>query len=66
MTPTTDDWGIDATWIDAKDEEHEVAAATIEGLREIIGTPPADLEDRAPIVARPGDALEVEVVDVVC
>jgi 4-alpha-glucanotransferase len=66
MTPTTDEWGIDATWIDAKDEEHEVAAATIEGLREIIGTPPADLEDRAPIVARPGDALEVDEVDVVC
>jgi 4-alpha-glucanotransferase len=66
MTPTTDDWGIDATWTDAKDEEHEVAAATIERLREIIGTPPADLDDRAPIVARPGDALEVDEVDVVC
>jgi 4-alpha-glucanotransferase len=66
MTPTTDDWGIDATWIDAKDEEHEVAAATIERLREIIGTPPADLEDRAPLVARPGVAVEVGEVDVVC
>src|SRR3954454_6952791 len=66
MTPTTDEWGIDATWLDAKDEEHEVAEATIEKLREIIGKPPADLEDRAPIVARPGDALEVDEVDVVC
>src|SRR3954462_2320035 len=66
MTPTTDEWGIDATWTDAKEEEHEVAAATIERLRGIIGEPPADLEDRAPIVARPGDALEVDEVDVVC
>jgi 4-alpha-glucanotransferase len=64
--PTTDDWGIDATWLDATDEEHEVARATIERLREVIGRPPADLEDRAPIVARPGDALEIDEADVVC
>jgi 4-alpha-glucanotransferase len=65
-TPTTDEWGIDATWLDALDEEHEVAEATIERLREVIGTPPPDLEDRAPIVARPGDVLEVDEADVVC
>lgn len=65
-TPTTDEWGIDASWLDALDEPHEVARETIEALREIIGTPPADLEDRAPIVARPGDALEVDEADVVC
>jgi 4-alpha-glucanotransferase len=65
-TPTTDDWGIDASWLDALDEEHEVAQGTIDALREIIGSPPADLEDRAPIVARPGDALEIDEVDVVC
>ncbi len=65
-TPTTDEWGIDATWLDALDEEHEVAEATIERLREVIGTPPPDLEERAPIVARPGDALEVDEADVVC
>src|SRR4051794_41960006 len=66
MTPTTDEWGIDATWTDARDDEHEVAAATIEKLREIIGTPPADLEERAPIVARPGDVLEVDEAEVEC
>jgi 4-alpha-glucanotransferase len=65
-TPTTDDWGIDASWLDALDEEHEVAGSTIDRLREVIGTPPADLEDRAPIVARPGDALEVDEAEVVC
>jgi 4-alpha-glucanotransferase len=64
--PTTDEWGIDASWLDALDEEHSVAQATIDRLREVIGTPPADLEDRAPIVARPGDALEVDEADVVC
>ena len=66
QTPTTDQWGIDATWLDALDEEHEVGQATIDRLREVIGTPPADLEERAPIVARPGDALEVDAADVVC
>ncbi|MGY1603678.1 4-alpha-glucanotransferase [Geodermatophilus sp. SYSU D00815] len=66
MTPTTDAWGIDATWLDANDEEHEVAEATIERLREIIGEPPADLEERAPIVARPGDPLEVDEAEVSC
>jgi 4-alpha-glucanotransferase len=64
--PTTDEWGIDASWLDALDEEHSVAQTTIDRLREVIGAPPADLEDRAPIVARPGDALEVDEADVVC
>src|SRR4051795_9460053 len=62
--PTTDEWGIDATWLDALDEEHQVPDSTIERLREVIGTPPADLEDRAPIVARPGDVLEVDEAEV--
>ena len=65
-TRTTDEWGIDASWLDALDEEHQVAQATIERLREVIGTPPADLDDRAPIVARPGDALEIDEAQVVC
>jgi 4-alpha-glucanotransferase len=64
--PTTDDWGIDASWLDALDEEHQVAQGTIDRLREVIGEPPADLEERAPIVARPGDALEIDEADVVC
>jgi 4-alpha-glucanotransferase len=65
-TPSTDRWGIDATWLDALDEEHEVAQATIDRLREVIGEPPEDLEGRAPIVARPGDALEVDEAEVTC
>jgi 4-alpha-glucanotransferase len=65
-TPTTDEWGIDASWLDAHDEEHEVSSKTVELLREVIGKPPEDLEERAPIVARPGDPLEVDEADVVC
>jgi 4-alpha-glucanotransferase len=65
-TPPTDEWGIDASWVDALDEEHRVDPATIDRLREVIGTPPADLEERAPIVARPGDALEVDEAEVTC
>src|SRR3712207_9474573 len=42
------------------------APATIARLREVIGEPPADLDERAPIVARPGDVLEVDEADVVC
>ena len=63
---TTDAWGIDARWLDVLDEEHRIAPSTIERLREVIGAPPADLLDRVPIVARPGDALEVEAADVEC
>jgi 4-alpha-glucanotransferase len=65
-TPTTDEWGIDATWIDAQEEEHAVPPATIARLREVIGRPPEDLEQRAPVVARPGDPLEFDRADVVC
>ena len=65
-TPTTDEWGIDASWLDAFDEEHVVPEETVARLREVIGRPPADLEDRAPIVARPGDALEVDAAEVLC
>jgi 4-alpha-glucanotransferase len=66
VTRTTDAWGIDTTWIDAAEEEHEVSPDTLDRLREVIGTPPTDLEDRAPIVARPGDALEVGRAEVSC
>ncbi|MFC7572106.1 4-alpha-glucanotransferase [Klenkia terrae] len=62
----TDRWGIDATWLDALDTEHTVDQATIDRLREVVGEPPADLEDTAPIVAMPGDALEVDLALVVC
>ncbi len=64
--PTTDAWGIDASWLDALDEEHTIADETIERMREVIGRPPADLLETGPIVARPGDPLEVDQAEVEC
>ncbi|GAB3347858.1 4-alpha-glucanotransferase [Modestobacter lapidis] len=64
--PTTDAWGIDASWLDALDTEHTIAPETIERMRQVIGEPPADLLHTAPIVARPGDALEVDEAAVEC
>ncbi|WP_448612969.1 4-alpha-glucanotransferase [Modestobacter sp. URMC 112] len=64
--PTTDAWGIDASWLDALDTEHTIAPETIERMRAVIGEPPADLLETAPIVARPGDPLEVEGGEVEC
>ncbi|MEU2349905.1 4-alpha-glucanotransferase [Modestobacter sp. NPDC049651] len=64
--PTTDPWGVDASWLDAQDEEHVVADETVQALRQVIGHPPVDLLDTAPIVARPGDPLEVHGAEVRC
>ncbi len=52
--PTIDAWGIQQVWIDADEQTQEVPAATMELMRAAIGSPPDDLEDRAPVVTRPG------------
>ncbi|MPQ99028.1 4-alpha-glucanotransferase [Modestobacter sp. I12A-02628] len=64
VSPTTDEWGIDASWLDGSDTEHAISPETIDRLRAVIGRPPADLDERGPIVARPGDDLEVERAEV--
>jgi 4-alpha-glucanotransferase len=64
--PSTDPWGIDAVWLDDSDEEHTVSPETVQQLREVIGHPPVDLLDTAPIVARPGDVLEIHGGEVAC
>jgi 4-alpha-glucanotransferase len=64
--PTTDAWGIDASWLDVSDDEHPVSDTTIERLREVIGSPPDDLVHRVPIVARGGDPLEIDQAEVTC
>ncbi len=53
-TSTADAWGIQRDWIDADDREQRVPEETVRLLREVIGQPPADLDDRAPVVTRPG------------
>ena len=61
-----DAWGIHASWVDARDEVVTVAAETVERLRAAMGSPPDDLEDRAPIVARRGADLGLGPVEVAC
>ena len=55
-TSTADAWGIQRDWIDADEQSQRVPEETVRRLREAIGTPPADLDDRAPVVTRPGRA----------
>ncbi|HYF72598.1 MAG TPA: 4-alpha-glucanotransferase [Nocardioides sp.] len=61
-----DSWGIQRDWIDSDDRPQTVADATVDRLREVIGTPPDDLERRAPIVTRPGRDLGLGRVQVAC
>lgn len=53
----TDTWGIDTRWIDAHDQHRTVAEPTLAALHDVIGAPPPDLDDTAPVVVRPGAAL---------
>ena len=57
-SPKTDAWGIDHRWVDALDKPHAVDKRTVKVLRAAIGRPPADLEQTAPLVLRPGDSLD--------
>src|SRR3712207_1711788 len=61
-----DAWGVQHRWIDADEQPQQVSAETVERLREVIGTPPDDLEQRAPVVTRPGRDLALGTVQVTC
>lgn len=61
-----DAWGIQQDWVDADDRPQRVDDATVARLRTLIGRPPADLEERAPIVTRPGRDLALGRVEVAC
>lgn len=50
----TDAWGVDSSYLDGDDQEQVIGDETIDRLRALIGQPPDDLEDTAPIVTRPG------------
>ena len=56
-SPSTDEWGIDLHWVDAHDRPQNVDDRTVRTLRSAIGRPPADLEETAPLVVRPGQSL---------
>jgi 4-alpha-glucanotransferase len=65
-TPSVDAWGLQRDWVDADDRPHRAPGETIRQLRDVIGTPPEDLESRAPVVTRPGRRLGLGPVRVVC
>ncbi len=52
-----DRWGIQARYLDSQDRPRVVPEASVARLRELLGEPPADLEDTAPLVRRPGARL---------
>ena len=64
--PAADAWGIQQDWVDAYDQPHEVPDETVALLREVIGAPPEDLEEWAPVVTRPGRRLGLGRVEVEC
>jgi len=62
----TDDRGVQQDWVDAYDQPQRAPEKTIEALRQVIGTPPPDLAERAPVVTRPGRRLGLGTVEVEC
>jgi 4-alpha-glucanotransferase len=61
-----DAWGIQQHWTDAAKKPQTVDDATVTALREVIGEPPEDVEDRAPVVVRPGADAGLGRVEVRC
>lgn len=64
--PTTDAWGIQQDWTDADDHAQRASDDTVRRLREAIGTPPPGVEERRPVVARPGRRICAGAARVVC
>jgi 4-alpha-glucanotransferase len=65
-TSRPDAYGVHLHWIDALDQEQRISTATADLLHQVIGEPPADLEQRAPIVTRPGRDPGLGAVQVRC
>jgi 4-alpha-glucanotransferase len=61
-----DGWGIQRHWVDSHKRQAVVPDGTIQRLRDVIGRPPDDLEERAPIITRPGRDLRLGRVEVDC
>ena len=62
----TDEWGIARRWLDDAERECTPGEATVAALRTVIGTPPDDLELRAPIVLTPGRRTVLPVGELEC
>lgn len=63
---TPDPWGVQQDWVDAYDQPQLAPDTTVAALRRAIGTPPADLAERAPLVTRPGRRLGLGTIEVEC
>jgi len=61
-----DAWGLHRWWVDADEQPQAVPEETIRELREVIGRPPEDLEQRAPVVTRPGRDPGLGRVEIQC
>ncbi|MFC4783592.1 4-alpha-glucanotransferase [Nocardioides sp. MAHUQ-72] len=62
----TDDRGVQRDWVDAYGKPRVASDASVAALRAAIGIPPPDLEDRAPVVTRPGRRLGLGPLVVEC
>ncbi len=62
----TDDWGVARRWLDDTEAEVIPSPGTVAALRAVIGTPPDDLEVRAPIVLAPGRSRDLPAGELVC
>ncbi len=52
--PRVDAYGVQVVWTDADDTEQTVPHDVVDAMHAVIGEPPADLDDVAAIVTRPG------------
>ena len=63
---TPDGYGVHVDWIDAQGRPRTVPKNVVQMLHDVIGEPPADLEERAPIVTRAGRDVGLGPVDIRC
>ncbi len=63
--PGTDAWGVDSSYTDGDGRRHHIDDGVVRRLRNLVGRPPDDHEERAPLVARVGEARAVGRCDVV-
>ena len=54
-----DPWGVPETYRDSADVERTVPPESVQALRDLVGTPPTDLDDHAPLIVRAGAPLDV-------
>ena len=64
--PVIDRWGIQQEWVDSDEQPQRVPDDVVAVVRDLVGEPPADLEETAPVFARRGADLGLGPVRVTC